>query len=426
MRVSRLTGWWAALALLAAIRIAIPVAAFLAGRSRLPGIPAFVRTRQEGGLTGDSTAFYAASREFIASWDRIPRPLLALAALLLVTGGVAGYRAWQRRDDLHPWLLAGAIWAVALLLCLNIHWMHPSGAAGLGWPFVWGAAMLPYRLVTSGLGKHVAWDFAFGLSLMFVALTVAAVAYLGRYATNRRSVGIVAAAFWTCWPVLVGVIAGHGAWTNSQWNVDVGLNAYDEPLSTLLVTSGAALLLSPRLTQLRLVLGGCILGLATATKVSNALVAAIGLGVVYLRAGRRNALPYLAGALAFAPVFLLYWPKSYPKLVADNKTTLGSAFGQHYLVSSWTHSSIFDPRTLAIITPLAAIGALWLRRPWPLAVVLALLLVNPIFYSFFAYTAKHPRFIYASLPELFVLWAAGALGLIRVAYARPWARASGQ
>ena len=46
-------------------------------------------------------------------------------------------------------------------------------------------------------------------------------------------------------------------------------------------------------------------------------------------------------------------------------------------------------------------------RPWALALVLAFLLVNPVFYSFYANTSQHPRFLYASLPELFVLWAAG-------------------
>jgi len=57
--------------------------------------------------------------------------------------------------------------------------------------------------------------------------------------------------------------------------------------------------------------------------------------------------------------------------------------------------------------PLAVIGAFGVLRPWALALVLAFLLVNPVFYSFFANTAQHPRFLYASLPELFVLWAAG-------------------
>ena len=39
--------------------------------------------------------------------------------------------------------------------------------------------------------------------------------------------------------------------------------------------------------------------------------------------------------------------------------------------------------------------------------MLAFLLLNPVFYSFYANTSLHPRFLYASLPELSVLWAAG-------------------
>jgi hypothetical protein len=54
-----------------------------------------------------------------------------------------------------------------------------------------------------------------------------------------------------------------------------------------------------------------------------------------------------------------------------------------------------------------------LLRPWQLVLVLAFLLINPIFYSFYANTAQHPRFLYASLPELFVLWAA-ALAVLAV------------
>src|SRR4030081_3797102 len=134
--------------------------------------------------------------------------------------------------------------------------------------------MLAYRALGVGLSKHVAWDFGFALSLICVALTVAAVAYLGRHATGRRWVGLLAAAFWTFWPLLVGVLAGHHAWANSQWEGEVGLHNYRAPLSTLLVTTSAALILSPRLTQVRLALAGCALSAATLVKISNALLAA--------------------------------------------------------------------------------------------------------------------------------------------------------
>ena len=81
MRGQRLTRWWGALALLAAIRVAIPLAALVADGSKLPGIPRFTRDTAAGGLTGDATGFYAATREFMAAWGRMPRAVLALDAL---------------------------------------------------------------------------------------------------------------------------------------------------------------------------------------------------------------------------------------------------------------------------------------------------------------------------------------------------------
>ena len=161
-----------------------------------------------------------------------------------------------------------------------------------------------------------------------------------------------------------------------------------------------------------LVLAGAALSAATAVKVSNTLPAAAALVVVLLRGGRREALPYLAGALTFVPVVAVYWPLSYPKLYENPRSWPRDPFDAGHVVSSWTHSSIFTPHTLAIVVPLALVGTLGVRRPWALALVLAFLLLNPIFYSFYANTAEHPRFLYASLPELFVLWAAGVAVLV--------------
>lgn len=422
MRTMRLSCWWCGLGLLAVIRLAIPLAAYAGSGTKLPGMPRW----QDLGLQGDATGFYAATREFMAAWGRMPRPLLALAALAVLATLVWLVRTWRRRPDLRSWLAPAGLFALGLLVCLDVHWMNPSGAAVFGWPLVWGLVMLPYR-VLFGLTPAVAWDFGFALSLVFVALTVPAVGYLGRNATGRRSLGLAAAAFWTFWPLLVGVIVGHGAWANNQWDIGVGLHLYDEPLSTLLVTAGAALVLAPRPTSMRLALAGCALSVATSVKVSNALVAAAALAIVALRGRRREALPYLAGGLAFAPVVLAYWPLSYPKLYGDPNSWPRDPFDPGHVVSSWTQSSIFTPHTLAIVVPLAAVGVLGVRRPWELALVLAFLLVNPVFYSFFANTAAHPRFLYASLPELFVLWAAGLFVLVRatvprVARTRPVAR----
>ena len=57
----------------------------------------------------------------------------------------------------------------------------------------------------------MAWDFGVAISLVVVALTVVAVAYLGRYAPAAGGSGSLAAACWTAWPLLVGLIAGHDA-----------------------------------------------------------------------------------------------------------------------------------------------------------------------------------------------------------------------
>jgi hypothetical protein len=291
--------------------------------------------------------------------------------------------------------------------------MNPSGAAVFGWPLVWSLPMLACRAIGIGITKSLAWDVGVALSLCFVALTVVAVAYLGLHATGRRWIGIVAAALWTAWPFLVGLIAGHRAWTNGQWEVDVGLHNYTEPLSTLLVTAAAALLLAPRLTSLRLVLSGCLLSVATAVKLSNGLLAAAALVVVFLRGRVREVAPYLAGAVAFAPVVAVYWPLSYPKLFDNASSWPRDPFDAAHIVTAWTHSSMFYPQTLAVVTPLAVVGAFAIKRPWPLALVLAFLLINPIFYSFYANTAQHPRFLFASLPELFVLWAGAAALVVR-------------
>lgn len=401
--------WWSAIGLLVAVRVGIPLAAYADRGSKLPGIPTFTRPAGFGGLMGDATGFYEGAREFMAAWARIPRALFGLDVLFVLAAAAALVLLSRRRPDLRPWLPPAALFAAGLAICLDIHFMKATGAAVLGWPLVWGLALLPLR-AAGRLTPSSAWDVGTALSLVFVALTVVAVAFLGRNATGRRWIGILAAAFWAAWPLLVGLIAGHHAWANDQWNIDVGLHNYDEPLSTLLVTSAAALLLSPRMTPMRLGLAGCALSFATAVKVSNAIAAGVALVLLVLRY-RRDALPYLAGALAFAPVVLVYWPISYPKLYGNPSSWPHDAFDVSHVVSSWTHSSIFTPHTLAIVVPLAVIGAFGLSRPWTLALVLAFLLVNPVFYSFFANTADHPRFLYASLPELLALWAVG-LGVL--------------
>src|ERR1700748_2549371 len=98
--------WRGPLGLLAAIRVAIPVAAY-AGSS-FPGTPAFDRPARDGGLQGDATGFYAATREFMAAWGRMPRAILALDALFVLAAAALIVVLWRRRPEWRAWLVAGA------------------------------------------------------------------------------------------------------------------------------------------------------------------------------------------------------------------------------------------------------------------------------------------------------------------------------
>ena len=98
---------------------------------------------------------------------------------------------------------------------------------------------------------------------------------------------------------------------NGQWNVDVGLHLYTEPLSTALVVASVALLLRPATQQLGRAGAGLAIGYATAVKLTNGVVGAVLAVLVAWRHGWRQALPYAAGALVSAPIVIAYWPKGY-------------------------------------------------------------------------------------------------------------------
>src|SRR5215467_6846745 len=108
--------WWGPLGLLAAIRVAVPAAAYLDRGSSLPGLPRFARRAADGGLTGDATGFYAATREFMAAWGRMPRAVFALDVLLAIAGVVAIVAIWRRRPDLRAWLVVAALFLFGLVI----------------------------------------------------------------------------------------------------------------------------------------------------------------------------------------------------------------------------------------------------------------------------------------------------------------------
>jgi hypothetical protein len=388
-------GWLGALAALAAIRVAIPLAALAASGHALPGLPRY----EYAGLTGDATGFYAATRELIASWRRLGAPVLVLLVVATLVAAAAIVLAWRRRPVPRAWLAVAAAGAFALLVSAAVTQMHAPGAAVFGWPLVWSLPMLPYRTLGGPLDADVAFGFGLVLSLAANAVTVVATAFAGLYATGRRTLGLAAAAAYALWPLLVGLVAGERSWGNGTWTVDAGLALYTEPLSTALATTAVALLLSPRLDEVRVALAGIALSLATAVKLSNALLAAAA-GLILLALRRPLAIPFAAGALTFAPLVAVYWPKGY-------EAQRREPFSLEYAGRSWADSLLFSPRTLAVLVPLALVGAIALRAWWPRLLLGAWIVPTAALYTFYRVTWEHPRFLFSALPAVFVLWVTG-------------------
>ena len=404
--------WIGAIALLCAVRVAIPLAALLASGRALPGLPRY----DYEPTPGDAQGFYSAAREFIASWQRLGAGLLVVVVLALAAAAVIAVRVWRSRPAARAWVLAGAALAASLGATVAITQMSShTGAAVVGWPLLWGLVMLPYRAVGLPLDPDVAFGFGLSLELAAAAVTVAATWVIGLRATGRRSTALAAAAFMALWPFLSGLVSGARGWTNGTWNVDAGLHLYDEPVSTALVAVAVALLLSQNLSPVGLASAGALLSFATAVRLSNGLFAAFVLVVLARRLGARRALPYLAAGLSFAPVVGAWWPKGYAALVDRPDIWPPHPFSSDYVVRSWTESLFFSPRAALVLVPLAVVGALVLRRSWALALLGGLIAVNAVFYSFYANTAEHPRFLHVALPPLLVLWAAGLVALARTA-----------
>jgi hypothetical protein len=301
-------------------------------------------------------------------------------------------------------LIVGSAAGLAVVVSLAVTQMKPPGAAVFGWPLVWSVALAPARAL-GVLDPDIA--FALGLPLALAAnvVTVFATFYAGLYATGRRAIGLGAAAFYAFWPLLVGLIGGERAWENGTWTVDAGLALYTEPLSTALVTGALALLLSPRLTDIRLAVAGVALSFATVVRLSNAFVAAGALVLLALRLNHRGTVLYLAGALSFVPLVAAYWSKGYEAQGRE-------PFSLSYVDDAWTDSLLFSPRTLLVLVPLAVVGWLGLHSWWPRALFALFILANAVFYSLYRVTEIHPRFLFASLPPLFVLWFTGVTAVV--------------
>ena len=407
-------GWTLVLTALVGVRLAVPLVALAAEGRDLPGLPRYDYVPRNG----DANGFYSAVRDFISAAGRLGAiRLVGLAiGVLLVT-----WLALRLRPRFGLLVLLLPVLTLSLATGAVIDEMVATGAAVFGWSLVWSIPAVPLRAVDA-LSPDSAFAVALPLSLAANAVTVVATAYVGLFATGRRSVGLGSAALLAFWPLLSRPIAGPGAWENGQWNVDVGLHLYTEPLSTALVTVALALLLAPHRGDGRMAMAGALLSFAVAVKLSNVFLLAVGLAVLLGRDGLRRALPAAAGALALAPIAIAYWPKGYPTLWDDPNSVSPHPFSVDYVFRSWTDSLVFHPRTLLVLLPLLVLGLFTLRSRWTLALFTGWILTTAAFYSLYDVTRFHPRFLYAVLPVVFVLEAAGARVLLALVHER-WARA---
>lgn len=400
--------WSLVLAGLVVLRLVPPLVALAAEGHDLPGLPRFDLVAG----TGDDAGFYAAARELLAAPARLPVAVLGLLLLACVAAVAVALRLWRTRPAWRPWVLLGAAEVVALAIAVVVLEMEPSGSAVFGWSLLWSVPLLPARLL--GVASYeVAFAVGFPLLLATNAVAVVATAYAGLWATGRRAVGLGAAGALAVWPLVSVIVAGHSAWENGTWFVETGLALYTEPLSSALVAVALALLLRPRATDLTLVLAGLALSYATLVKLSNALLTGLAILIVLRFRGARPALPLALGALVLVPVAAAYWPLGYVSEENGHNLLPPDPFSLGYAGRSWTESLLFSPRTLLVLLPLALIGVFAVRRREALTLLLAATLVNPAFYSFYAHTPLHPRFLFASLPPFFVLWAAGAEAVVR-------------
>lgn len=401
--------WWGPLTACVGLRLAVPLIVLAASGRDLGAVPSYDYTP----LNGDAFGFYAATREFMASIARVPAPALALAALVVIAASVASWRI-STTAPARRWvaIVLPAV-AFALASCLVIREMKPPGAAVMGWPLVWALSLVPYRGLGLEPDPDVAFVFGFVLSLVALATATIATAYVGQYATGSRSVGLLAASLSAVWPLIPGLVVGEQAWENGQWNVDVGLALYTEPISTALVVVGVALLLRPGARAAMLAGSGLALGYATFVKLTNGLVALALLPVLVAKIGWRRTVPFALGGIVSAPLVAAYWPKGYVDMFGGRIAASESPWSLDYVDDAWGRSTLFTPTVLLLLAPFLLVGILALRDVFALAVVLAPIVVTAAVYSFYDVTYLHPRFLYVALPFVFVLEAIGARAVLR-------------
>ena len=400
------------LAALVLVRVTLPLVVLAASGSKLPGLPEYVYVP----LIGDRYGFYFAMRELFATIPRLG--VAAPGVVLAVAGLVVVVVRWRQRPGERPWLaLLGSVCvsAIATLLVLR---MRAPGAATIGWPLVWSVPVLPYRVLGLPLNPDIAFGFGLALSLAANSVTVVATYLIGLWTTGRQSVGLVAASLFGLWPLLM-LVVGKTA-DLGTWEVDLGLALYSEPLSTALVASAAALLVRPRRSEVAEILAGALLGFSVAVRLSNIVIVACAIVLLYV-VDRRRALRVGAGAAVFVPLVAAYWPLGYPKVPEEQ---FQDPLGLDYAVPAWRDSLVWGWQAFVALVPLAVVGSFALARRHA-ALLWSWILSTAVLYSFYFVTPLHPRFLLVTLPALFVLWAAGAVAVAnrvrtaRVAHTEP-------
>jgi hypothetical protein len=390
----------AALALLVAFRVALPLVVLAAsGHALAPGFPVY----EYDPRPGDAYGFYSAVRELLAAWGD-EAPLLPAVALVACVAAILLTLRWRRDRERHAALVVALAWLAGIVAALLAAAVPENGAAVIGWPLVWSVPLLPYRGLGLPLDPDVAFGFGLALSLAASAATVVGTYVLGARAARSARIGLAAAALVAFWPLIVLVLGGIAGTRNGTWQIELGLSLYTEPASTALVVVALALVVRERPRPVDAALAGALAGFSVAVRLSNVLIVAC--IVVWLLVRRRSLAAWAAGAAAaFAPLVLAYYPKGYASLAPPIFPE--HPFALDYARPAWSETLLWRPLVLLALLPLAAIGTLRLPRRTA-AFLWANVLVTAAFYTFYELTPLHPRFLFVVLPVVLVLWAAGA------------------
>ena len=387
-----------------ALRVATALAVLAFHGRKLPLVPVYHYEARPG----DAFGYYSATRELLATWRQ---PIAFLAIVAALAAALVATRVLHRRGA-DGWALVACATGAGVAGAILAYRMVSAGAPTIGWPLVWSVPLLPYRALGLPLDPDVAFGVGLALSLVANAATVVATALLGRLVTGRSSVGLVAATAYAVWPLLTGTIAGHEAWQNGTWLVDVGLHLYSEPVSTALVVCALVLFAARVPSDARLASAGVLLSLASVVRLSNALIAAVVLLIAAFRFPLRRAVLLGCAQLTFAPVALAYWSKGYTHLPAAAGGLPPRPFAFHYLRSAWTGSLLWHPRVLVLLVPLAIVGTFAVAPAWRRWLLWLVVAATAAFYSVYAVTDIHPRFLYVVFPVVLVLWAAGIVAVV--------------